>query len=80
MFGILGEVVVVSFGIYIMKVRLGVVVFLDGCVIVVFNFVIIGVMKMNKVGGIFCFYYRLRGWNRKGFILCFCYFLLLFLL
>lgn len=75
--GIPGEVVVASFGTHTMKVRLGAAASLDGCVTAAFNPVTIGVMKMNKVGGIFCFHYRPRGWNRKGFILCLCHFSLL---
>lgn len=49
----------------------------DGFVAAAFNPVTIGVMKMNKVGAIFCFHYHPRGWDRKGFILCHCHFSLL---
>lgn len=49
----------------------------DGFVAAAFNPVTKGVMKMNKVGAIFCFHYHPRGWDRKGFILCHCHFSLL---
>lgn len=44
-----------------------------GCVAAALRPVTIGVTKMNKVGGIFCFHYRPWGWNQKGFILCHCH-------